>query len=86
MPVPNFSFLFIHRTLGPRLDVGDFKTMCESIKYLALKNEVMTPGGDQMLFLTDAGQEYVNEGIMIKYPIIFLMIFLSLGEVCQQEW
>ena len=57
---PNFHD--ICRTLHPRLDVGDVKTICNTPKYLALKREVESRGvgGEQMVILTHHGVHYLK--------------------------
>ena len=48
--------------MGPRLDDGDYKTICNNVKYLALKEE--TVKGNMkfpMVILTKSGVSYLKE-------------------------
>ena len=48
-------------TLGPRLDQGDFNTICDNVKYLALKQETITNATeDPLVILTKNGVAYLK--------------------------
>ena len=48
--------------MAPRLDDGDYKTICNTFKYKALKQETISTNlKDQMLTLTKDGIIYIKE-------------------------
>lgn len=49
-------------TLGPRLNLEDFKTITNNVKYLALRQEAAHGGSeDPLVILTKSGVEYLQK-------------------------
>ena len=54
--------MLLFSALGPRLDEGDYKTICNNVKYLALKEETVHGNKkDPMVTLTKSGVSYLEE-------------------------
>ena len=53
--------MIINSNFGVRLDEGDFKTIIENVKYLALKKETVDKSEQPLVILSPTGVAYLAE-------------------------
>ena len=59
--------MFLFSALAPRLDDGDYKTICNNVKYHVLKEETINGSTkDPMVILTKSGVTYLKEKLGVS--------------------